>query len=532
MRLIMKQGMSSIVDIGCKVQTLKFKFINRRSNLFDYQTYIKITPRFFVLFLVFNLVILEIYAGVSLFADGSFFLINILSTKNFFIFYKARIFSQLIPQIPVVYALKFGVNDLNFLIKIYGLGLIAIPVGLWISALIIQIRTDLFWMFVMAFSISYLSSGFFAVGEYNFSYGLTALITSLLLHDNIGKMKQMILLFSSFFIIVTYETMIFLGPLLFTICVLRFLTTERNTFFSKILIVIALFFFLSTVISISSLLIPGPGHPSGAAGDAFKMTISTHFIFFLFMGFLFVISLNKNSKTPYFLLALLIAVAHIVNTNFWCLPEMNYSFRFLSGLGICFLFALSALYYFANRRSFLKFSKGVSTIYHSPLFYLLKLTRSLLKIKRTLSNPIPMLIFISSIIPYYIQTIDFYNWGNKYEHEINVQKGMISIKKTILADSIYNWFWTSSFLSMILRENQAGALFLNGDNNEALQPIDPYGTGNFFNQTDSSALKYLNKKSPYYHDWPLLDNLDRFLAFNASMHGLRRPNGSLPGSGL
>lgn len=501
------------------------------------QTYVKnwanklsIIPRFFVFFLICNLVILEIYAGVSLFADGSFFLINILSTKDFFIFYKARMFSQLIPQIPVVYALKFGVNDLNWLIRIYGFGLIAIPVGLWVSALIIQIKTKLFWIFVIAFSISYLSSGFFAVGEYNLSYGLTALITSLLLHNNIGKMKQIILLFSSFFIIVTYETMVFLGPLLFTICALKFLTTERNTFFSKILIIIALFFFLSTVISISSLLIPGPGHPSGAIGDALGMTLSTHFIFFLLMGFLFLISLNKNNKT-YFLLALFLSVAHIVNNNFWCLPEMNYRFRFLSGLLLCFLFALSALYYFLDRKQLIKLSKRPSKMYRYSLFYLLKVMNRLLKIKQIKSNPIPIFLFISSIIPYYIQTIDFYNWGKKYEQEINMQTGMISIKKTLLADSIYNWFWTNSSLSMILRGNQIGALILNGDNNEAHQPIDPYGTGNLFNQTDSSALKYLKKNYPYYHDWPLLDNsLNLFLTFNVSMHGLRRPNGNLPGS--
>ena len=67
------------------------------------------------------------------------------------------------------------------------LGLIAIPLGFWISALLIQTKTCFFWLFVAAFSVSYLSSGFFAIGEFNIAYAMVAFCASILLKEKHRK---------------------------------------------------------------------------------------------------------------------------------------------------------------------------------------------------------------------------------------------------------------------------------------------------------------------------------------------------------
>ena len=112
-------------------------------------------------------------------------------------------------------------KDLNFLIRLHSLGLIAIPLGFWISALLLHIRKNSFWLLALAFAVSYLSSGFFAAGEYNITYAMTTFCAALILRRNISLTSAVVLVVIAIALMRSYEAMVFLGPLLFSISIIR-----------------------------------------------------------------------------------------------------------------------------------------------------------------------------------------------------------------------------------------------------------------------------------------------------------------------
>jgi hypothetical protein len=125
--------------------------------------------------------VLGVYVARGLYADGAYFLFSILSSHGFVDDDKPRLFALLITQVPLVMAMKIGINDLNLLIRLHSFGLIIFPLVFWLAALKIQMKTELFWIFVAEFSVSYLCSGFFAIGEYNLCYSMAAFSAAIIL---------------------------------------------------------------------------------------------------------------------------------------------------------------------------------------------------------------------------------------------------------------------------------------------------------------------------------------------------------------
>ena len=85
----------------------------------------EIPLKFLVLTTVVAVGLLGVLAGTGLYADGSNFLLHILSSKTFFHPDNARLFVQLITQFPLVLSSKGGVDDLNQLVVIHSASLIA-----------------------------------------------------------------------------------------------------------------------------------------------------------------------------------------------------------------------------------------------------------------------------------------------------------------------------------------------------------------------------------------------------------------------
>ena len=177
--------------------------------------------KLFILFAMLGLGVTGIYAARGLYADGSFLLYAVLTIYGYFDFDKPRAYALIITQTPVVLAMTLGMKDLNFLIRLHSLGLIAIPLGLWISALLLHIRKNFFWLLALAFAVSYLSSGFFAAGEYNITYAMTAFCAAIILRKNIGLTGAATLVVTAIALTRSYEAMVFLGPLLFSIAIIR-----------------------------------------------------------------------------------------------------------------------------------------------------------------------------------------------------------------------------------------------------------------------------------------------------------------------
>ncbi len=452
--------------------------------------------RYLVIFLIGGLAISGVYAALGLFADGSYFLFSILSSQGFCDFYKAREFVQLITQAPLVFAIKAGVNNLNTLIYTHSFGLIFIPLMFWLTALIQQRKTDLFWLFVIAFSVSYLSSGLFAIGEYNLTYSMAALCASiLLLEGDISKINATTLILTAFCLTHSYESMVFLGPLLGMICILRFFSTKNSlSLFLKIALTLScLLFITGFLISLWSLFFPRD--PSGlvsATSNIIFMLGSMHLLYLILMGFLLMNSLFFNKKYALFF-AWLLSIVHLINFNFWNSPVMNYNFRTLSGVLLFAVIAISAYYYFLytlNLRTLWEEKTKLHTL--RWYFYFSTKTHDIIeKINQTKSNPIPVIFFISLALPFYFQTVGFYAWASAYEQEVLTQQGFIPIEQTKFARTRYTWKWANPSLSIVLRGDQTGSVITNGLNYYDWQPFDPH-------KIDNNVSMSFKKKTPFY----------------------------------
>lgn len=390
---------------------------------------------FSLLMMITLLGVLGVFSGLSLYADGAYSLLMILQSHQFFDFYTARRFVQIITQAPVVFGVKSGITNLNLLIYLHSFGVIFIPLVFWLAALIKQFKSDLFWFYILAFCISYLNTGLFAIGEYNLTFAMVAFCASILMQKNRLKIwDNFFLIITAFCLILSYQAMLFLGPLL---CYLSFKRSITFTRFNCENLSFILFL-TSTFIALGSILFPrDPSGLFGALGNILLMLFSTQFIYILLM--LFLITKDSNNKLI-FCLACFLSIAHAINYHFWNSPEINYDFRALAGL------LLAAVLFIASNLEY-------RTI-----------------IKRT---PILILFFFSMIIPFYIQVIDFALMTSKYEHFVRTHQGMINIEKTNLKQSRYYWKWNNPCLSLLLRGDQKGAIIANDSKYKGWQPFDP-----------------------------------------------------------
>jgi hypothetical protein len=430
-----------------------------------------LSARFLSVLLICGLAILQVYAAKGLYADGSYFLVDILSSKGFYAVDKARLFALLVTQAPVVLAMETRVYDLNTLIRIHSLGLIAIPLGFWISALLIQTKTCFFWLFVAAFCVSYLSSGFFAIGEFNIAYAMVAFCASILLKESVGKIGGAALVLTAIILARSYEAMIFLGPLLIIICIFRLLRdTHESKYFKSALIVSSFLFAADSTLSLWSLMFPPSQHDLAAAADLRPALKSEHFIYLASMGLLFLASwfFNMRHLNKFVIgTALLVSIVYVSNADYWNPPSMNYQFRELSGGMLAVVIAFSAFHYF----SFELNSKATESL-------------------NLASTSIVFLLFVSLIYPFYRYTFGYIEWVKTFEQEVVNRTGIVPFENTKIPyarraselNALYNWVWTNPSLSQVLRINNAGAIILNSRDYTGWpdpSQIDPNALGQF-----------------------------------------------------
>jgi hypothetical protein len=82
-----------------------------------------------------------VYTARGLYADGSFWLVEMLPRGGFFIFDIYRAYAQVLVQLPVVLAISLHVSDLNTLIRMHSFGFIGIPILFWLGALLLHMRS-------------------------------------------------------------------------------------------------------------------------------------------------------------------------------------------------------------------------------------------------------------------------------------------------------------------------------------------------------------------------------------------------------
>jgi hypothetical protein len=147
----------------------------------------------------------------ALYADGSYFLWQVLQERSFVVIGAPRAFALYLNEAPVVLGLHLGVSDLDVLVRLYSFGVAAVPTLIWMAALLVHRRRREFWPLAAIYAATALASGFFAVGEYNHAFALAALITSILLTPSFGARAAVALGAAATAFILCYQGASFLG---------------------------------------------------------------------------------------------------------------------------------------------------------------------------------------------------------------------------------------------------------------------------------------------------------------------------------
>jgi len=418
--------------------------------------------RYLVLFLFFILAVSGILSCRALYADGSFFLYQMLINGGLFVFDVHRSFAQYIVEWPVYLAVKLGVQDLNALMRIFSFGIIAIPIFFWFVALILQFKTAIFWLLVLAFSVTYLRSGFFAVGEFNTAYGLVALSISIILKKNISNFLNLILLLSSFILIYSYESMLFLGIILLIACCVRFTFDKNDNSLTKLTLIISgCFYIFASFVGFRSIFFSRNINLESTInyGGILEPYI-LYLIVMIFLAMFLFIDIKRTLKVTIVLFALFLTLLYVFYVIRWDKTGIsygyyNYGYRSLGAFMLAFLLCISCAAYFIPQ--------------------LIK--NNLIKIDIKLLSYIVGMIFIvqSSIMLFH--TVSYYKWLKSFESvAMNIQ-GLVPIDKTKIGVGYsgvagYNWPWTNSTLSVLLRGN-AESIVTNASNFKGWETFDP-----------------------------------------------------------
>ncbi|HEY1786955.1 MAG TPA: hypothetical protein VGJ73_02310 [Verrucomicrobiae bacterium] len=170
---------------------------------------------FFALFIVS-----AILTARCLYADGSYYFLRVLETGHFTEMIGCRDFAAYLFQLPVVVALALGIHGMPCLTILFGIGCFcAWPLAMFLCY---HMAPRHFWLVMLACAAGYLNTAFMAVGEHIVAHAFfwPALFAILFVRP-LTPFAAVSLLGSSIVLMRSYESMLFLGPVLIALLIWR-----------------------------------------------------------------------------------------------------------------------------------------------------------------------------------------------------------------------------------------------------------------------------------------------------------------------
>jgi hypothetical protein len=125
--------------------------------------------------LVIGYAVLSIVERRNLHADGSWALIQSLMHGGYWVGDPYRLVADMIAETPFSLLALIGVTDRSALTVAHGVGYILVPSLAWAAAMWISRSTVVFEFLIIGYSATALTSGFLAIGEYNYLFAFAAL---------------------------------------------------------------------------------------------------------------------------------------------------------------------------------------------------------------------------------------------------------------------------------------------------------------------------------------------------------------------
>ncbi len=211
--------------------------------------------------------IFAVFTARALYDDGSYYFLKVLQGMGFTEMVYSRDYADYVYQLPVVIAFKLGVMDMDKLQIAFGIGcFMAWPIAM---GMCLKMAPRHFWLVVLACAAGYLNAAFSAVAEHVVAHAffwpvVFAIVFVRPLTPSAGAM----MLVSAAILVRSYESMLFLGPVL-TLMAYRRAANEQQPWARIVFLVTMMMLLVSAPIALEGTL--HPGHGSNA--NSFKSGI-------------------------------------------------------------------------------------------------------------------------------------------------------------------------------------------------------------------------------------------------------------------
>jgi hypothetical protein len=199
--------------------------------------------------------VLAVISLRCLYADGSFYLIEVLKAGNFVAIAKYRYCATFLFELPVVVALKLGVTNLHALELAFGVGsFLAWPISLVCCH---RLAPWHFWLVMLACAAGYLNAGFMTAAEYNVAHAFFwPALFAIVFARPLKPLAATILMVSVLILLFSYQSLLFLGPPLALLAAWRAAAGGEKTWARVVLGVAAMLLLLSAAIALDGILHP------------------------------------------------------------------------------------------------------------------------------------------------------------------------------------------------------------------------------------------------------------------------------------
>jgi hypothetical protein len=211
----------------------------------------------FILSLVF-----AVGTARSLYDDGSYYFARILQAGGFTEMVYSRDYVDYLYQLPVALALQFDITNLAKLQAAFGIGcFMAWPLAM---AMCLWLAPKHFWLVVLGCGAGYLNAAFSAVAEHVVAHAFFWPVCFVLVFVRpLTPVAAAFLLGSAALLVRSYESMLFLGPVLAMISFRR-ASHEKNSWARIVFLLAMILLIASAPVALEGTLHPGHGSNVGS----------------------------------------------------------------------------------------------------------------------------------------------------------------------------------------------------------------------------------------------------------------------------
>jgi hypothetical protein len=374
-----------------------------------------------------------------------------LPEGGFYIFDPHRAYVQVLVQAPVALAIWLGALDLNILTRAHSFGFVGVPLIFWVGALALQFKSRLFWFFLMAFTVSYLRSNFFAAGEFSVAYGMTAFCAAVLLRQQINHLQAVLMILTGLALTRSYEATLFLGLFLALLAIVRLIQVRSDQRNIRMLIKLAVVIFLiSSYVGGRSVLFQRVYDGKSVAN--FGGLTDIHFLYLIAMPALLALLCTEYAsriRGKIFALTMLLVGLYLIYAFRWDQTNISYGYFSYAYRTLCCFLLLGVLSLAAMVRFW-------------PLAYKIAPRASMADV----CLGIGVTAFFTSMAWLMLyHTHGYYQWAQRFELEAVSLQTHTPIDQTGINTNHgwthgYNWPWGNPSTSIVLRGN-AEAMVLN-----------------------------------------------------------------------